>query len=168
MPFPSDGEIFDVVDDQDQVIGKAPRKEVHAKNLNHRAVHILIFNSKNEFLLQLRRPDKDKYPNCWDTSSAGHVDSGEGYEQAAIRELKEELGIDVSKLDEIDYLPTSEETGFEFIRVYKLIHDGPFQPQESEISELRWVSPSKLVEWMKEKPQEFTRILPHIWKKLNL
>ena len=86
-------EIYDVVDMQDKVIGKATRLEIHQKKLVHRSIHILVFNSKNQIFLQKRSKLKDENPGYWDTSSAGHVDTGETYDECAERELWEELGI---------------------------------------------------------------------------
>src|SRR5207237_7791944 len=84
-------EHFSVVDQQDRIIGSAPRGEVHANNLLHRAVHVLIFNSTGEVFLQLRSRRKDRHPLLWDSSAAGHVNAGEEYDQAAARERKAEL-----------------------------------------------------------------------------
>jgi len=160
-------DIFDIVDANDQVIGSAPRSEVHAKGLRHRAVHMLIYNSNHELLIQFRSPEKDRHPNTWDSSAAGHVDSGETYKIAANRELQEELGISVPELKEIGYLQACEETGQEFVRVYEAYHEGPFHPQASEIAEVRWISIPELEHWMAEKPKEFAPALPYLWKQLK-
>jgi 16S rRNA (adenine1518-N6/adenine1519-N6)-dimethyltransferase len=160
-------DIFDIVDANDQVIGSAPRSEVHAKGLKHRAVHMLVYNANGELLIQLRSAEKDRHPNTWDSSAAGHVDSGETYEIAANRELREELGISVPELKEIGYLRACEETGQEFVRVYETHHEGPFLPQASEIAEVRWISIPELEHWMAEKPGEFAPALPYLWKQLK-
>ncbi len=86
-------EIYAVVDDRDQVVGKATRREIHQQGLLHRSVHIFVFNRHGQLYLQKRAMNKDQYPGCWDSSAAGHVDWGETYETAAMRELEEELGI---------------------------------------------------------------------------
>lgn len=89
-------EVFDLVDEQDNVIGKTTRGKVHSDpSLIHRAVFILVFRG-NELFMQKRSPTKDKYPNAWTVSCSGHLDSGETYEKAAVRELKEELGLTVN------------------------------------------------------------------------
>ncbi len=85
-------DIFDIVDEQDRVVGRAPRREVHAKNLHHRATHILVHDAAGRVFLQRRSLTKDTFPGCWDSSCSGHVDTGEDYETAARRELGEELG----------------------------------------------------------------------------
>lgn len=86
-------EVYDVIDSQDRVIGQATRREVHANpSLVHRSITILLVRGRDIFL-QKRSLTKDSFPGIWTCSVAGHVDSGETYEQAAFRELKEELGI---------------------------------------------------------------------------
>ena len=62
---------------QDQVIGKATRREIHQKQLIHRSIHILVFNSNKQIFLQKRSNKKDENPGLWDTSSARQVDTGE-------------------------------------------------------------------------------------------
>src|SRR6059058_5512119 len=90
-------EIFDIVDENDVVIGRNTRSEVHRLGLRHRAVHVLVFNSRGEVFLQKRSMKKDTFPGAWDSSSSGHLDSGEDYDACAVRELWEEIGL---RLDE--------------------------------------------------------------------
>lgn len=86
-------EVFDIVDHRDRVIGQATRGEVHKNpSLVHRCITILVYRN-NELFLQKRSMTKDAFPGVWTCSVAGHVDSGETYEEAAIREMQEELGI---------------------------------------------------------------------------
>src|SRR4051812_43883356 len=85
-------EVFDVVNELDEVIGQERRSVVHRTGLRHRAVHVLVFNSKGELFLQKRSMTKDTFPGAWDSSASGHLDTGEDYEACALRELGEELG----------------------------------------------------------------------------
>ena len=73
-------EIFDIVDERDEVVGRRPRSEVHRLGLQHRAVHVLVFNARGELFLQKRSMQKDCFPGAWDSSAAGHLDSGESYD----------------------------------------------------------------------------------------
>ncbi|MFN5579281.1 MAG: 16S rRNA (adenine(1518)-N(6)/adenine(1519)-N(6))-dimethyltransferase RsmA, partial [Akkermansiaceae bacterium] len=98
----SDDEIFDVVDDNDVPVGKATRAEVHAKNLIHRAVHVLVFNRNGDLWLQKRSLAKDKNPGVWDSSVSGHLDAEEDYLTAAIRELGEEIGVE-KKAEDLEF-----------------------------------------------------------------
>jgi isopentenyldiphosphate isomerase len=86
-------EIFDVVNDKDEVIDRKPRSEVHRRGLMHRATHVLIFNSRGQVFLQKRSMLKDRQPGVWDSSASGHLDTGEDYDACAVREVREELGL---------------------------------------------------------------------------
>lgn len=89
-------EIFPVVDPQGNVVGKATRGECHSgSKLLHPVVHIHIFDSDGRLFLQKRPEWKDIQPGRWDTAVGGHVDYGEEIEDAAIREAREEVGLDV-------------------------------------------------------------------------
>ena len=88
------GEMCDVVDSEDRILESRLRSEVHVNNLLHRAVHLWIFNSRGELFLQKRSPWKINHPDLWCSSAAGHVDTGETYEEAGHREMQEEIGAD--------------------------------------------------------------------------
>ena len=120
-------EIFDVVNERDEVIGQAPRKEVHRLGLLHRAVHVLVFNARGEVFLQKRSMTKDKCPGLWDSSASGHVDAGEAYDATAVRELREEIGLAVTRTPErILRIEACTETDAEFVWVYRCAAEGPF------------------------------------------
>jgi len=132
-------EIFDIVNTDDQVIGQAERSEVHGNpDLIHRVIHILVFNSDGQIYLQKRSLTKDVQPGKWDTSVGGHLDSGESYSDAAIREMKEELGIEGVTLEFLySYLHTSDfET--EYVSTYSCIWDGDIVTELTEIDEGRF------------------------------
>ena len=130
-------ELFDVVDENDQVIGQATRKEVHAQSLLHRSVHILVFNSQGELYLQKRSIEKDENPGYWDTSAAGHVNAGEDYLECAHRELKEELDIE-GHLKPFVQIQAGPETFWEHVRSYTCISDQTIHPNPEEITEGRF------------------------------
>jgi 16S rRNA (adenine1518-N6/adenine1519-N6)-dimethyltransferase len=156
-------ERFPVVDENDRQIGTASRLEVHENNFRHRAVHILIFNRGGDLLLQKRSPWKDRHPLLWDSSTAGHVEANEDYDEAAARELMEELGAS-TRLDRIGKLPASEKTGQEFIIVYRGEHDGPFTFPCEEISAVEFF-PTEIVErWVENKPDDFAPGFIESWK----
>jgi isopentenyldiphosphate isomerase len=98
-----------IVDEEDRVIGAAPLKEVWKKGWMHRIVRIMVEDTDGRVLLQKRSKHMELFPECWDHSAAGHVDEGDSYEQAAERELQEELGISGFDLKEIAYYPTKGE-----------------------------------------------------------
>lgn len=90
-------ELFDVVNEKDEVVGSALRSKVHQdKSLIHRSVAVLVFQN-NRLYLQRRNETKDTYAGYWTCSCSGHVDIGETYEDAAKRELGEELGLQIEE-----------------------------------------------------------------------
>src|SRR5271155_6084547 len=114
-------EIFDIVNEQDEVIGQMPRPQVHREGRKHRAVHVLVFNARGEIFLQKRSMTKDTFPGAWDSSASGHVDSGEDYDACAVRELSEELGLKVAAPPRrLFKIAACAETGQEFVWVYHL------------------------------------------------
>lgn len=168
MEAQNPNEIFDVVDAADRVIGQATRAEVHAKKLFHRAVHILIFTPSGNVILQRRSLAKDTCPGLLSSSCAGHADSGESYDFAAMRELKEELGIDIycgRHLEFIGVQTPSAENGFEFVRIYALrCFTGTLRPNEAEIDRLELFSPGELELAMRENPEHFASSFIAVWK----
>lgn len=148
-------EIFDVVDEQDQVIGQAPRSEVHAKRLLHRAVHVFVFNSRGELLLQMRSPTKDEYPSCYTSSASGHLSAGESYETAAPRELQEELGLNTS-LEWLAKLPAGPQTSYEHTVLYRTVTDLPPRPDPHEITDISFHTFDSIWEMLKHKPEKFS------------
>ncbi len=147
-------EIFDVVDENDEVVDHATRAEVHARNLLHRAVHLFVINRKGELFLQKRSMAKDRHPGCWDSSAAGHLDVGEDYRACAERELREELGVE-APLIEIGALPASEATGHEFVRVYSTEHEGPFKLPPAEVSTGGFFTRDQVRQWVQKRPKDF-------------
>ncbi len=89
-------EVVDVVDAHDEIVGKAERDDVHDKGKLHRLVHVMLFDSDGRLFVQQRALSKDRYPGYWEGSLSGHVISGETAEEAAERELHEELGVCVT------------------------------------------------------------------------
>ena len=163
---PASEELLDVVDADDRVIGVKTRGQIHAQGLMHRAVHILVFNTSGELFIQKRSMSKDNDPGLWDSSAAGHVDSGEDYQSCAIRELGEELGMTATASLEILFrLSASPITGMEHCIVYRCINDGPFVLESDEIDEGAWISGSEMDRRVSENDPTMTRVLQFIWDK---
>lgn len=157
-------EIFDVVDEQDVVIGQMPRPEVHQRGLRHRATHMLVFNGSGELFLQQRSLSKDMWPGVWDSSASGHVDAGESYDACAIRELGEELGLITPTPPQRWFrLQASPETGMEFCWVYRLVHEGPFILQASEVRGGAWFKPTTIDSWIARHPEDFASAFRVLW-----
>ena len=162
-----DSEIFDIVDDSDEVMGSASRNEVHKRGLKHRSVHLLIFNKQGSVLLQKRSMEKDTFPGTWDSSVSGHVDSGETYDEAVIRESWEELGVKFEGVPEkIFKVDACKETDNEFSWVYRHFSEGPFSPNVDEISEIKWFSTETLDDYILRDSTVFSPSFSLIWSKL--
>ncbi len=148
-------ELFDVCDENDVVIGKEKRGVVHAENLLHRAVHIWVWNTRGELYLHLRSALKDQFPLCFTSSASGHVDAGETYEEAAVRELREELGL-TGELKFVTKLPGSEKTAYEHTALYYLTTDATPTPDPQEIQELFTRPPETVWQQVQSEPDRFT------------
>lgn len=160
-------EIIDVVNDNDEVIGKATYDEIYEKLLTHRIVHVLIFNDKGEMALHLRSKYRSFCSNHWSTSVGGHVQSGESYEKAALRELKEELGIK-SKINfayKDIYVDQKFETGLKkFLVTFRADYNGPFKINPTEVKKIEFFSLDKIKE-MINKGEKFHPELLFLLKK---
>jgi isopentenyldiphosphate isomerase len=160
-------EWFDVVDEQDRVTGRARRGEVHARGLRHRAVHVLVQRPDGALFLQQRSLGKDSSPGLWDSSASGHLDSGEDYDAAAVRELREELGVDVEALERLGHLEAGPPTGMEFVRIYRARHAGPFRLHPEEITTGRWVTAQALRDWLGRAPGDFAPCFHAVWEAVG-
>jgi len=160
-------EFFDVVNERDEVVGRAARSEIHARGLRHRAAHVLIFNARGQVFLQQRSRLKDREPGLWSTSAAGHLDSGEDYDAAMWRELGEELGWrPATPLERVLRIEACADTDQEFVWVYRCVGEGPFLLNREEIETGGWFTPEHVDRWLAERPGEFTAAFRLIWRKL--
>jgi isopentenyldiphosphate isomerase len=161
-------EIFDVVNDRDEVIGSETRSEVHRLGLQHRAIHVLVFNERGHLFLQKRSMKKDRQPGLWDSSASGHLDRGEDYDACALREVHEELGLRLTiPPRRLFKLPASAETDQEHVWVYRAESEGPFSLHPEEIERGDWFSASEISRWMGECPHEFASAFVLIWRRLQ-
>lgn len=148
------GELFDVVDEQDRVVRVASRHEVHTQKLMHRAVHIFVFNKAGELFLQKRSRWKDAHPQKWDSSAAGHVNSGDEYDITAARELTEEIGVE-APVEFVGKINSCARTGQEFVHLYRAQHEGPFTLARSEIECGAFFPVPLLKRWIDARPGDF-------------
>ncbi|GHV16168.1 hypothetical protein AGMMS49938_15890 [Fibrobacterales bacterium] len=158
----------------------ASREETHKNGYWHRTAHIWLIDFEGLILLQLRSFEKDIFPNRWDVSAAGHLDLGETPVQAARRELREELGIDVAEND-LEFLGdlkcVAEITSpiktkirkrkiaildreIQSVFLVRISHYpiNKFNLQKSEVQKVKWFSVEELQTALKERAEEF---VPH-------
>lgn len=129
-------EIFDIFDDNNNPTGEtATREECHDpdKRLIHRDIHILIRREDNKIYLKKRSEYQDLYPGYRETSVTGHVESGESYDDAAYRELREETGIEGVSLDKIVDFKNFSNIERQWSRLYICRYDGPIQLNDESV-----------------------------------
>lgn len=157
-------ELFDVVDENDEIIRQEKRGVVHAEGLWHRAVHVLLRNKKDEVFLQKRSRLKDVHPGTWDTSASGHLDAGEDYETAAGRELAEELGQEGADLTRVAKIRACEGTGWEFVEFYEARQTRTLRFPCAEIEYGLWIPPVEVDGWIARRPEDFATGFLECWK----
>lgn len=158
-------EYFDILDENGNKTGKTKlRSEVHRDGDWHKAVHIWIINNNGDILLQRRCATKDSNPNMLDISSAGHLSAGDNSLEGALRELKEELNLDVNP-DDLKFIKTLKRSSKytatfinnEFDDLYILRTDkkvDDMKIQEEEISEIMYVPYKKFKDMVKNRQSD--------------
>lgn len=152
-------EMFDILNENGEYTGKVEsRAKCHKEGLYHKAVAVWIINSKQQVLLQKRSPNKRMWPNTWDVTAGGHVLTGEFGFEAIIREIKEEIGIDIDKQC-ITFIGSVISTNIkgdivnkhfnEFYIINKDIDETKLKLQEDEVSEVKWMDKDEIVERVK-------------------
>lgn len=135
-------ELLDTVNNDDLVTGQAMRSVVHQRGLWHRGVHVFLFNEQGEMLIQKRSADRPSSPSLLDCSVSEHVKAGESYLDAALRGLKEEMGVEGIEIEwlgkiQMEYGPNDNEISqiYEGRLMGKQVHFDPV-----EISEVSFMS----------------------------
>ncbi len=142
-------EILDLVNEQDEVIGSLSRAEIYRQGLhNYRVVHGLIVNKAGKIWIPKRTATKKIFPSALDYSSAGHVESGETYEQSFIRETQEELNIDLN-LGKVVWRELGKLTPVDGAHCFQMVYE--IQTEETplynphDFSEAHWMTPEEIV-----------------------
>jgi len=138
-------EHLDIVNEQDEVIGVATRQEVYKRKHRCRIVHVLIRNSRGDIALQLRARHLTFCPSHWSTTVGGHVQAGETYEQAALREFTEELGHQASSLTPIGTFEYHDSSGLDkFLTVFEAQLDNLPPGNANEVERVDFFSPAEI------------------------
>lgn len=152
-------ELLTQVDDQNNVLGPIKRSDAHKNGNYYRTIFVLVRDQDNRILFQKRSATKDLYPNCWDLSVGGHVDYGDSYEETAIRELQEELGLSAT-IDDLVFLkevlvtlPDSHE--FFHVFEYNLKSGQEIKLDQTEVSEVAWKTEQEVKDSMSQNPNEW-------------
>ena len=166
-------EKLSIVDKNDNVIGEDTRENIHKKGLLHREIRVWVYNNNLDILFQRRSSNKDTFPNKLDASVGGHVDLGLGYEETAIKELKEETGIDANKKDLIflgkmrskSYDPKTETTNKVIRAVFAYKFDGDIKDlkiEKGKATSLEFWPMERLFHLTEKEKLEF---VPFSWKE---
>jgi isopentenyldiphosphate isomerase len=140
-------EMIEIVDDEGYIIGIRRRSEVHGDpSLLHKVVHVLVFDACGNLLLQKRSMNKDVAPGKWDTSVGGHISPGEDMKAAALREMKEELGIVPEDIEPLYSYIHSDPHESELVFTYRCKHAGPFPFNREEIDDVAFWSINDILE----------------------
>lgn len=143
MNYTDPKELVIVVDKDDHVLEHLPRKEAHDKKLLHRTISVLIFNDEGKVVLQKRSLKKDSNPGKWSNATGGHVGKNEIYDEAARREISEELNLDITpKLFKKMIINDPAHTTMTCL--YTVSSNGPFKFNPEETDEIKFFSKGDL------------------------
>ncbi len=145
-------EIFDVVNQRDEVIGQATREECHSNpNLMHRTVHFTVVDKDNDSVLLTQRSFQKKHDAGKFCFLGEHVLSGESYEEAIVRGLKEELNISVKEFKEIGSKTFEYDTQKELVKFFIAYYDGgEIKYDSQELEGFYWIPISEIKECQKD------------------
>lgn len=154
-----------VVDENDHEIGTEYMMDAIKKGMIRRASRVYVFNESGQLLVQ-QRSEKVLKPLMLDQSAAGHVDIGESYEQAAYRELREELGLENIDLQLVE---TSFRTTDFYNAIYKAVvsDDTKIEYDPEELNDILWYDTEKLTSDMQDTPDKFTPAFKEAWSMLK-
>ena len=143
------------------------RTRVHAEGLWHRTIHVWAFNPEGKILFQLRARVKENNPGLLDTSCAGHISAGDTSVNAAVRELREELGVhksprDLEYLFEVKYATVLNGGSYidnEYYDVYRTTltdkEAKSLVPQPGEVDDFVWMTRDEFFAKRKLHPEKF-------------
>lgn len=140
-------ELWDLYDEQRRPVGRTMvRGEAVPEGLYRLVVHICVFNSDGQLLIQQRQPFKKGWPNMWDVTVGGAVCAGESSQVGAHRELLEEIGLDVDLSKSVPAFSSSFSQGFDDIYI---VHASPelseLRLQPEEVQAVRWADKEEIL-----------------------
>lgn len=141
-------EPVEVVDEHGRVVEVVTRRQMRAENLRHRAVFVAVLSSDGRLLVHRRSDTKDVWPGWWDVAVGGVVGAGEGDDDAAVRELAEEVGITGVMPEPLGGGRYEDESVRVVGRCYRVVHDGPYTFADGEVVEARLVARDELGQMM--------------------
>lgn len=138
-------EMVQIVDRDNCEVEALPRHLMRSRGQIHRACYILVLNARREIFVQKRTMTKDIYPGFWDVAAGGVVLAGESYEDSAVRELAEELGVGNTPLTPIFDHYFEDASNRVWGRIFCCTHEGPFILQPEEVEDGRFLPPAEIL-----------------------
>lgn len=156
-----------LVDEQGNELGLMGKTEAHEKGLLHKAISVIIFNSKREMLIQQRAFSKYHWAGIWSNTCCSHPRAGESFADAAKRRLKEELDITTPLKQEFYFIYKAKDeksglTEHEYDWVFTGTFDEEFDYNKQEINDIKWMSKDALEKDMEEHPDQYSFWFPII------
>lgn len=140
-------EIWEVYDKERKKTGRTMRRgDGIAEGDYHLVIHVCVFNSKGEMLIQQRQPFKEGWSNLWDLTAGGSAIQGDTSQAAAERELLEEVGIKVDLTDIRPHFTINFERGFDDIYLVEMeVDTGTLTLQYEEVQAVKWASRQEIL-----------------------
>jgi isopentenyl-diphosphate delta-isomerase len=160
-----------LVDTNNNPVGEMGKMEAHLQGALHRALSVLVFNSKGEILLQQRAFSKYHTPGLWSNTCCSHPRPGEDSLEAATRRLGEEMGFTVPLEKSFDFIYRAHfDNGLiehEFDHVFFGNFEGTPIPNPDEAHDYKWVRHFDLMEEMRSNPENYTVWFRIIMEKIE-
>lgn len=161
-------EMVVLVDEENNVLGYVGKLEAHKKALLHRAISVIVFNSKGEMLVQQRALTKYHWAGIWSNTCCSHPRKDESFQAAAERRLFEELGIKTPLKEEFHFIYKAYDepsglTEWEYDTVFTGVFDGPFEFNKEEVAAVRWMKIQDLLNDIQTHPEQYS-----FWFKIIL
>jgi isopentenyl-diphosphate Delta-isomerase len=164
MPAPRQNELIDLVDAVDRPVGQIKRGVVLEQEARFRVVHIFVFNPQGKLLLQRLGRNRERNPLRWGSSVAGYLNVGESYGDAAVRRLKEELGLADTPLIKYGSIAMQDRSSTKFITLCTTVASDPRIAEPDHIEALRFWSIPKLEQELQQKPERFTETFRYVYR----
>lgn len=155
-------ELFDLYNENNEPLGITKlRREVHRDGDWHRTVHIYVRNNAGQYLVHRRSPKKDGQPNCWDTRFGGHIQAGHDYDETAVREIEEEIGLTIELKDLIPggmRKYDGEPNNREHSKFYFYLYNGDIKDlsfNDNEVMMVEWMTADEIRESMIHKTRDW-------------
>ena len=127
------------------------RGDAMIKDTYHLVIHVVIFNSNNQMLIQKRKHDKVSNPNMWDISVGGSVTAGETSQLGAMRETEEELGLQIDLHNQLPHLSITFERGYDDIYIVNREAEvNKLAVPNDEVSDVKWATIDEILQMIAE------------------